>query len=69
MTYATNLENRTAVIIGSRSGTPHRDRSYMERPGYAGLASSDSRECFTSHYREALQLRFSHYNVSATIEI
>jgi hypothetical protein len=24
---------------------------------------------FATHYREALQLRFSHYNVSATIEI
>ena len=42
----------------------------MEWSFCTGLASIDYvRECVTVHYREALQLRFSHYNVSATIEI
>jgi NAD(P)-dependent dehydrogenase (short-subunit alcohol dehydrogenase family) len=58
------------------------DQGLSETARMAQLAQADGlplRECvtahyrvvvsFATHYREALQLRFSHYNVSATIEI
>ena len=41
--------------------------SIMEAP--EALGSLTLRECFTAHYHEALQPCFSHYNVSATVEI
>jgi hypothetical protein len=60
LSSAMNLENRTAAVTGSESGTPHRDHRgpWMEWSGCTGLASVDStcRECVTAHYREVLQL-------------
>jgi hypothetical protein len=71
-----------SLAVAAASLSDVNDAELSETARMAQLAQADGlplRECvtvhyravlsFATHYREALQLRFSHYNVSATIEI